>query len=147
MPMSFAEKKLVFSQFARFIVSVKNLIILLSQHCENKDQFIDLIDSVNSVIDEYYLNLSICNNCGHPVPIVPSIKLHAELGKFFDRYAELCEAKLGESLDDVNFYSGKNEILSSSQDKVKLSVPEELKSRVKKDNPKHFSGKLIKVGN
>lgn len=144
MPMSPAEKKLVFSQFVRFIVDVKNLISLLKQNRVEKEHIESLMDSILPVVDEYYLNLSLCDSCGHPLPVVPSIKIQGELNKFFDRYEELCEVKLGETLDDSIFRSQQSET-SVKQNISKIEIPETLKSRVKKDNSKRFTGTLVKI--
>lgn len=144
MPMSPAEKKLVFSQFVRFIVDVKNLISLLKQNRVEKEHIESLMDSILPVVDEYYLNLSLCDSCGHPLPVVPSIKIQGELDKFFDRYEELCEVRLGETLDSSVFQT--EQVRNSlKRDVPTIEIPEDLKSRVKKENPKRFTGTLMKI--
>jgi hypothetical protein len=143
------EKKLIFSQFVKLIIDSKNLINLLSQGftSDHKQKILNLLFSINLTLNEYYMNFDICDECGHPVPIIPSSNQRDELLAFYDHYIELFELKTGETFDDSIFQSSAVELKPVAPVKdSKIKASSNLEKHAKQSKrPIHFKGTLIKV--
>jgi hypothetical protein len=144
------EKKLIFSQFIKLIIDSKNLVNLLSQGftSDHKQKILNLLSSINLTLNEYYMNFDVCDECGHPVPIIPSSNQRDELLAFYDHYIELFELKTGETFDESIFQSPvvKLETVAPIVNEPKIKASSSLEKHAKQSKrPIHFKGTLVKV--
>ena len=144
------EKRLVLGRFVRLLTDCKNVINLLRRGVspDRENKIDNLLIEIEGIVGEYYLNLDICSQCGHPIPTVPSQAMEEYLTDILDSYIDLYELKTGEEFDDSVFGDQVRieKIITTDDDKSKIQVPESMKNlnkRAKKYT--HIKGTLMKV--
>lgn len=95
------EKKELTLQFVEFIQAVKKLIFLIKKRPGQYEDLQDLASIVGSTMEKYYLNLDLCDACGHPIPTLPSRTRFLELEEKFLKYVKTFESLTGEEIDSL----------------------------------------------
>jgi hypothetical protein len=97
--MNAKEKKEAVFQFVEFIQAVKSLLFLIKKKPDKYKDLKDLATVVSGTLEKYYLNLDLCESCGHPIPTLPSRTRYEELETKFLKYIKTYETLTGEAFD------------------------------------------------
>lgn len=147
--MNTTDKKLAFAQFIKFILDSRNLINMINQNLLEKypDRVNKLTSDIKVILDKYYHNFNICEDCGHPIPILPSKTDVNALFEICDDYVELYELKTGDSLEDLFVIDTKVVEPVIKENPKKILLPDKFKSDAKKfDETIRIKGTLTKIG-
>ena len=151
--MTSKEQKLVFSQFVKLIIDSRNLINFLNREftSDYKDNILSLVNSINNTLNKYYMNFDICDQCGHPQPMLPNKAEADDLEELVNNYISLYELKTGDDLDNLfidNQKSPQSKTPATNKPTQKvITLPDDIKDKAKQaDKTIHIKGTLIKVG-
>jgi len=143
------EKKLIFSQFVKFLIDAKNLVNFIRRGVtdENRDKIVSLANEVDKVLNTYYMNFDICD-CGHPKPVVSLDVSQQQLEFILEKYIDIYELKTGDIVDDL-FSNETEEIpepVESPNTRKAIKVSDGVKQHAgRSDKPIHIKGTLLKV--
>ena len=151
--MTAKEQKLLFSQFVKLVIDSRNLINLLNRDftSEYKENILSLASNISNIINKYYMNFDLCDQCGHPQPTLPNKAEADDLEDFINNYISLYELKTGDDLDDLfvdnqKTYQVKTPAIDKPVQQV-ITLPKDIKDKAKQaDKTIHIKGTLIKVG-
>ena len=88
------EKYALFAQFAEFLMNIHELLGFLKKSDNRRVK--ELVPAIEHTLKEYYLNFDTCDQCGHPIPPLPSMNRMHELEESLQKYITRYENKTGD---------------------------------------------------
>lgn len=136
----------IFNQFVYFIVKCRELIRCIQSKPEDRTVINSLVEELNDLISKYYMNLSVCSSCGHPIPSLPSVTLKDKISHVMADFIDTYELKTGEEFPDLFLKPSNFEYVEApTKESSKLALPPRLVAVGEDNKIQVIKAKLLRV--